>query len=45
MVTISMDITTRMHLEIAIQLIITEIGMLIKQANLRMDELNKLMEK
>ena len=45
MVTISMDIVTRMHLEIAIQLIITEITTLIKQTNLRMDELNNLMEK
>ena len=45
MVTISMDIVTRMHLEIAIQLIITEISTLIKQANLRMDELTNLMEK
>ena len=45
MVTISMDIVTRMHLEIAIQLLITEITTLIKQTNLRMDELNILMEK
>ena len=42
---IRMDIVTRMHLEIAMQLIITEICMLIKQANLRMDELTILMEK
>ena len=42
---VKMDIVTRMHLEIAVQLIITEMCMLIKQANLRMDELTILMEK
>ena len=39
---IRMDIVTRVKLEIAMQLLITEISMLIKQANLKMDELTSL---